>query len=63
MCNICRSFPCRPQCPNAELIEVHTCDLCEEPIYDGDTYRHFSDDFCVCEDCVQSAKRTAEVIL
>ena len=62
MCKICRSFPCRPQCPNAEPIEVYTCDLCEEPIYDGDTYYRLSDDLCACEDCVQSAKRTAEAL-
>ncbi len=33
MCEICHSFPCRPQCPNAEPQQVYTCDMCENPIY------------------------------
>ena len=60
MCEICRSFPCRPQCPNAEPQQVYTCDMCDNPIYEGDTYYRLADDTCCCEDCV--SERIAEAL-
>lgn len=57
---ICRSNPCRSQCPNAEPQQVYTCDFCENPIYEGDTYYKLPDDSAVCEDCL--TKCIAEVM-
>lgn len=64
MCRLCRQTPCHPHCPNYEPRAVYTCDQCEGPIYEGDTFYDF-DDVCVCEECkydwLEKHKRTAEV--
>ena len=59
MCSICHSNPCRPQCPNAEPRQVYTCDMCEAPIYEGDTIYRLADGTCICEDCVTKDKAEA----
>lgn len=61
MCDVCRQYPCHPQCPNADEPEVYAhCEICDEPIYDGDEYYNL-DGHKYCEACVQSGYRTAEV--
>lgn len=48
-------------CPNAdnELEPIHICDMCEEGIYEGDTYYQIGDNY-YCEGCIGSCKFTAE---
>lgn len=60
MCEYCQTYPHRAGCPNYAPKVVYTCDNCEEPIYEGDTYYHLANDLCLCEDCVDTAKTTAE---
>lgn len=59
MCKECHRTVCPASCPNYEPKQVYTCDYCENPIYEGDTYYHLPDDTCVCEDCITAD--TAEV--
>lgn len=60
MCEICHRSPCHPSCPNYEPEQVYTCDECENPIYECDTYYSF-EGYALCEECVDKHKRTAEV--
>lgn len=60
MCAECRQTPCHPSCPNYEPEQIYTCDECENPIYESDTYYSF-EGYALCEDCVDKHKRTAEV--
>ena len=50
---------CPAECPNAEPEQMFTCDLCEEPIYKGDTYYRINYDVCICEECMENARREA----
>ena len=64
MCEICGQYFHHPACPLAPEppkppVFAH-CDLCDEPIYDGDEYYEL-DDHKYCEACVQGGYRTAEV--
>lgn len=59
MCEICHMAKCPAECPNAEPEQMFTCDLCEEPIYKGDTYYKISYDVCICEECMENARREA----
>ena len=61
MCEICRSTPCRPQCPNAEEKAVKVCTGCGGDIYVGDTY-YSIDCEPYCEDCINDSKRIAEAM-
>ena len=39
MCEICRSYPCHPRCPNHIPPKTsHYCSICKEGIYDGEEY-------------------------
>ena len=39
MCEICRSYPCRPRCPNYIPPKAsHYCSICNKGIYDGEEY-------------------------
>ena len=39
MCEICRSYPCHPRCPNYIPPKAsHYCSICKEGIYDGEEY-------------------------
>ena len=39
MCEICRSYPCHPRCPNYILPKAYYyCSICNEGIYDGEEY-------------------------
>ena len=39
MCEICRSYPCHPRCPNYIPPKAsHYCSICNEGIYDGEEY-------------------------
>ena len=35
MCDICRHYPCHPQCPNSEPKRICCCEQCGEEIYEG----------------------------
>lgn len=53
--------PCHPRCPNApEPPVVCECDFCGEAIREGEDYYRFGD-VKYCENCVESARETAEV--
>ena len=39
MCEICRSYPCHPRCPNyIPPKATHYCSICDEGIYNGEEY-------------------------
>ena len=59
MCEICRSYPCKAQCPNFEAEVVEICCECGIKIYEGDDYYDI-DGTILCEDCTAGYKRTAE---
>ena len=53
MCEICRSTPCRFQCPNApEPTPVFQCCRCEESIFEGEQYLCLPDG-PLCETCLE----------
>lgn len=61
MCEICRSYPCHPQCPNyIPPKSSHYCSVCGEWICDGEEYivnddgeyRHY-DCFCGMRDLLE----------
>lgn len=61
MCSECRQSPCHPRCPNAEEPPIYSkCEICGEPIYDGDEFYQI-DDHDYCESCVFESYKTAEV--
>lgn len=61
MCEECRQYPCHPRCPNAPEPPIYAkCEICGEPIYDGDEYFEL-DGHNYCEACVNGSYRTAEV--
>lgn len=61
MCDICRQTPCASLCPNAPEPSVFTrCSECGDKIYDGDVYYEIINEY-FCEDCVDNARKTAEV--
>ena len=51
MCSVCGRIPCRTACPNATVYIA--------AIFDGDTFYRI-EDMAVCEDCIESSRRTAE---
>lgn len=54
MCEICRSHPCNPMCPNSDAeIDPYFCKNCGELITDDyESYKDaFEERFC-CLDCV-----------
>ena len=39
MCEICRSYPCHPRCPNYIPPKAsYHCSICQEGIYNGEEY-------------------------
>lgn len=63
MCELCYCSPCRDRCPNADDQDPPVfakCEICGEPIYDGDEYYEI-DEKPYCEACVYGCYRTAEV--
>lgn len=61
MCDLCHYSICPSSCPNADEPPVFAkCEICGEPIYDGDEYFEI-DDKPYCEACVYGCYRTAEV--
>jgi hypothetical protein len=59
MCDICHSFPCRPQCPNFEDEPLMFCNKCDTGIFAGDSYYEICGEI-FCEDCVHGGYRTAD---
>ena len=55
-----KSLP--PSVSESEPEQAYTCDICEVPIYEGDTYYSITEDIAICEDCRRSRRRTAEVM-
>ena len=46
MCEMCRQFPCHPQCPNApDPPKVYTCKHCDDPIVEGEMFYKLDDDY------------------
>lgn len=61
MCDVCRTHPCHPRCPNAPEPPVYAeCEACGAEIYDGDEYYEI-DGRNYCESCVLNGYKTAEV--
>jgi hypothetical protein len=60
MCAECGMTPCHPRCPNASKPSFR-CDMCGEPIYEGDRYWELEPPLVVCENCL--AEMTTEEIL
>lgn len=61
MWDICRQTPCDPRCPNAPEPPVFArCSECGAKILDGDDYYEILNEY-ICEDCVDNARKTAEV--
>lgn len=61
MCDICRTTPCHPFCPNAPEPPVFgRCVNCKEKIFDGDDYYDIDGDIW-CEECIDDCRKTAEV--
>ena len=61
MCSVCGRNPCDSRCPNADEAPVFArCEICGEPIYDGDDYYDIDNEYW-CEECVHNARHTAEV--
>ena len=58
MCEICRSNPCRPQCPNFNDEPLTYCYHCDKGIYADDIYYEIND-IILCEDCISNYKHTA----
>ena len=53
MCEICRSYPHLPGCPNApEPKAVYTCQCCKEGIFEDEEYVEVGDDYYHVE-CLQ----------
>jgi len=38
---------------------IFECEVCEEPIYEGDDYYFVFEDVRVCESCMEKFRRTA----
>lgn len=64
MCSECRSNPCKPQCPNAnpEPFIFANCQICGEPIFDGENAYSVYEDEYICEDCINDAKFKVTVV-
>ena len=62
MCEHCHYYSGHhPSCPNAPEPPIFDhCEICDEPIYEGDEYYHI-DEKNYCEACVRGSYRTAEV--
>lgn len=61
MCDICKQYKCPSSCPNAPEPPVFArCSECGDKIYDGDVYYEIINEY-ICEDCVDNARKTAEV--
>lgn len=43
--------------PEPELRIAFTCELCEEPIYEGEDYYNIPGFGKCCEDCINGARR------
>ena len=53
-------LPCDSRCPNApEPPAVYECDLCGEPIREGE-YVYKIDELKCCEACVEDSREEAE---
>ena len=63
MCEICRSYPCHPRCPNAdEPIPVEICSICNEWICVGDEYIKNNDGEYAHWDCVSFGRDLVEFL-
>ena len=61
MCDYCHQYTCPSGCPNAPDPPIYAhCEICDEPIYDGDEYYKINE-HNYCEACVLNSYRTAEV--
>lgn len=61
MCDICLRTPCDSRCPNADDPPiVCKCEVCEEPIYEGDLFYHIGD-HKFCESCGRGGLTVAEM--
>ena len=61
MCEVCRTNPCDPRCPNSPDPPVFAeCENCGKEIYDGDDYWEI-DDKKYCEKCIDKFHKFAEV--
>lgn len=61
MCELCRKSICPGACPNAPEPPLYgECEVCGEPIYDGDECYELGDHL-YCEACVHRGYKTAEV--
>ena len=53
MCEICRSNPCHPRCPNYIPPKTsHYCSICQEGILNGEEYIENDYGECAHWDCV-----------
>ena len=63
MCEICRSYPCHPRCPNYIPPKASNyCSICGEGIYEGEEYI-INDNFEYAHwDCVDYGRDLAEFL-
>ena len=63
MCEICRSYPCHPRCPNYIPPKAsHYCSICNEGIYDGEEYIvNYNDEYAHL-DCLSYGRDMAEFL-
>lgn len=52
MCSECRYTPCHPRCPNYVPKTIFYCDLCGEPIEEGEEFYKI-DNLNFHEDCLE----------
>ena len=63
MCEICRSYPCHPRCPNyIPPKSTHYCSICNEGIYNGEEYIENTDGECIHWECFTSMRDLLEFL-
>ena len=63
MCEICRSNPCHPRCPNYIPPKTsHYCSICQEGILNGEEYIENDYGECAHWDCVDYGRDLAKFL-
>ena len=63
MCEICRSYPCHPRCPNYIPPKTsYYCSICQEGILKGEEYIENDCGECAHWDCVSYGRDLAKFL-